>query len=87
MKTKLGIFTAILMSICMAARPSAQAVGVSIEVGDRPYYTYGPSYWDQGYEWVWTRGHWDEHHHWIHGSYSRHGEFHKEHANEHRHHM
>jgi hypothetical protein len=42
----------------MLIRPSAMAIGFSIEVGDRPYYTYGPSYWDSGYEWVWIPGSW-----------------------------
>ena len=85
MKAKLGILAAILMAICMVARPSAYAVGVDIEVGDRPYYTYGPSYWDRGYEYSWAPGRWDEHHHWVHGRYSRHGEFVREHEHDRRH--
>jgi hypothetical protein len=86
MKTKFAVLTVALLSVCMLVRPNAMAIGVSIEVGDRPYYE-GPSYWDGGYEWVWIRGHWREHHHeWIHGHYERHGEWRREHANEHHHH-
>ena len=31
----------------MLVRPSAMAIGISIDVGDRPYYE-GPVYWDDG---------------------------------------
>lgn len=85
MKTKLGILTAILMAICMLVRPSIYGQGVSIEVGDRPYYVYGPSYWDRGYEYTWAPGRWDEHHKWVHGTYTRHGEFVREHERDRRH--
>jgi len=84
MKTKLGILTAILMAICMLV-PSGRAAGISVEVGDQPYYTSGPTYWDRGYEYVWAPGRWDEHHKWVHGTYTRHGEFVKEHEHERRH--
>ena len=56
MKTKFAVLTVALLSVCMLIRPSAMAIGFSIDVGDRPYYTYGPSYWDGGYEWVWIPG-------------------------------
>ncbi len=85
MKTKLGIFISILIAVTMLIRPSAHAVGVDIEVGDRPYYTYGPTYWDRGYEYTWAPGRWDEHHKWVHGTYTRHGKFVKEHEHERRH--
>ena len=85
MKTKIGIVTAIILSMCMLVRPTIYAAGVEVEVGDRPYYTYGPSYWDRGYEYVWGPGHWGKHHHWLHGTYTRHGEFRKEHEKEYRH--
>lgn len=85
MKRKLAVLTAVLLSACMLVRPTANAIGISIEIGDRPYY-YGPSYWDDGYLWVWVPGHWTEHHHeWIHGHYVRTGEWHREHERE-RHH-
>ena len=87
MKMKFAVLTVALLSVCMLIRPSAMAIGISIDVGDRPYYTYGPSYWDGGYEWVWIPGSWGEHHHhWIHGHYERRGEWHREHAREHHHH-
>jgi hypothetical protein len=86
MKTKFAILIVALLSVCMLIRPSAMAIGISIEVGDRPYYSDGPSYWDGGYEWVFVAGHWGPHHEWIHGHYVRRGEFHREHAREHHHH-
>ena len=52
---------------------SANAIGISIELGDQPYYTYGPRYWSHGAYWCWVPGHWSHHHHhhnvWIHGHY------------------
>src|ERR1700730_1377579 len=61
MKTKLTVLTVALLSVCLLMRPSAMAIGISIELGDRPYYTEGPTYWDDGYLWVWVPGHWSEH--------------------------
>jgi hypothetical protein len=85
MKTKIGVLAAMTMAVCMLVRPSLFAAGVEVEVGDRPYYTYGPTYWDRGYEYRWGPGHWDDHHKWIHGTYTRHGAFVKEHEKERRH--
>lgn len=85
MKKKLAVFAVAILSVCMLVRPGAQAIGISIDVGDRPYYE-GPTYWDDGYEWVWVPGHWGEHHRWEHGHYERRGEWHREHAREHHHH-
>jgi hypothetical protein len=51
---------------------TAKAIGISIDIGDRPYYTYGPRYWARGTYWCWVPGHWSwRHHHqfWIHGHY------------------
>ena len=47
MKKKLAVFAVAILSVCMLVRPSAMAIGISIDVGDRPYYE-GPSYWDDG---------------------------------------
>jgi hypothetical protein len=84
MKTKLAALIVALLSICLVARPSVMAIGISIEIGDRPYYD-GPFFWDEGYYWVWIPGHWEDHH-WIHGHYVRQGVFHIEHKYEHHHH-
>jgi hypothetical protein len=51
--------------------------GISIELGDRPYYSHGPRYWEGEYEMIWIPGHWSDGHHWVHGHYRR---------GEHRHH-
>lgn len=57
---------------------TVKAAGISIEIGDRPYYSHGPRYWDNEWEMIWVPGHWSDHgHHWIHGHYRR---------GEHRHH-
>ena len=60
-------------TVCMSgfAAP-ARAIGINIELGDRPYYTNGPRYWNRGAYWCWVPGHWRWHHHhqvWIHGHY------------------
>ena len=63
---------------------SAMAIRLVVEAGDRPYYTYGPRYWDRGYEWVWVPGHWSRHRHvWIHGHYVRRGGFYRQHYRDH----
>jgi YXWGXW repeat-containing protein len=52
--------------------PAANAVGVYISAGDRPYYTHGPYYYDGPRRYVWAPGHWTwRHHHrvWVHGYY------------------
>ena len=57
---------------------AVKAAGISIELGDRPYYSHGPRYWAGEYEMIWVPGHWSAHRqHWIHGHYIR---------GEHRHH-
>jgi hypothetical protein len=75
---------AAILTTWFALKPSANALDLHIEVGDRPYYE-GPTYWDAGYEWVWIAGH-REHGHWVHGRYERRGAFHREHVHAHHHH-
>ena len=51
---------------------AVQAAGISIELGDRPYYSHGPRYYEGDWEMIWIPGHWSDHgHHWIHGHYRR----------------
>jgi hypothetical protein len=51
---------------------AVKAQGISIELGDRPFYSHGPRYWEGDYEMIWVAGHWSDHgHHWIHGHYRR----------------
>jgi hypothetical protein len=48
------------------------STAVSIEVGDRPYYTRGPGYYVGRAYYVWRPGHWSRrygHRVWIHGHY------------------
>jgi len=71
MKSKLGMLCAVLL--CMSGMaPTANAVAISIAVGDRAYYVHGPFYYVGPTRYVWVRGHWAwRHHHrvWIHGYY------------------
>src|SRR5580704_1754466 len=83
MKKKILMILSVLVAAALLLNPSAKAISLNIDIGDRPYYE-GGSYWDGGYEWVWIPGH-REHDHWIHGRYERRGEFRREHAHEHHH--
>jgi hypothetical protein len=83
MKTRsAGLITTGLLSLGMLLSPVQGEVGITIAIGDRPYYE-GPVYWNLGYEYVWVPGHWGNHHRWIHGHYAKRGNFHPEHAKEH----
>ena len=71
MKNKLAMLGAALLCISGVA-PTANAVAISIAVGDRGYYVHGPFYYVGPTRYVWVRGHWAwRHHHrvWIHGHY------------------
>ena len=49
---------------------AVQAQGISIEIGDRPYYRHGPRYWAGDYQMIWVPGH-RSGRHWVHGHYIR----------------
>ncbi len=74
MKYKLAVLLAAL--ICaggVMAPKTAEAIRFNIEIGDRPYYTHGPWYWNNGARWYWIPGHWSWRHHrhvWIPGHYA-----------------
>jgi hypothetical protein len=73
MKYKLAILLGALLCAGAVVPTSAQAIGVSIYVGDRPHYTHGPWYWNNGVQWYWNPGYWGwRHHHrvWINGYYA-----------------
>jgi hypothetical protein len=57
--------------VCMSGFVStANAIGISIDIGDQPYYTHGYRYWGRGGYWCWVPGHWNRYHTvWIHGHY------------------
>jgi hypothetical protein len=68
MKKKLILLLAVLLGVSA----TAPAITINVEVGDRPYYLHGPSYWAGGVYYVWVPGHWIRRHHhrvWIHGHY------------------
>ena len=67
-KTKLLLFAIVATSILVPA--AVQAQGISISIGDRPYYHHGPRYWAGDYEMIWVPGH-RSRRGWIHGHYVR----------------
>ena len=87
MKKKFALLLSVFMAVIFMMKPTANAISLNIDIGDRGFYEGVPSYWDGGYQWFWVPGH-REHGHWVHGTYERRGEFHREHEREHheRHH-
>ena len=67
-KTKLLLIAMVATSILVPA--AVQAQGISIEIGDRPYYNHGARYWAGDYEMIWVPGH-RYHSGWVHGHYVR----------------
>jgi hypothetical protein len=67
---KIKLLLVALVATCVILPAAVQAQGISIQLGDRPYYHHGPRYWQGEYEMVWVPGHM-EHHHWVHGRYVR----------------
>ena len=65
------VLAAVLAASAIVLAPNATAQRLTIEIGDRPYYTRGPSYWDGGFEYYWVRGHWNNRHRWVRGHYVR----------------
>ena len=73
MKYKLAVLLAALLCAGAVVPTTSQAIGVSVYVGDRPYYSHGPWYWNNGVRWYWSPGYWAwRHHHrvWIPGHYA-----------------
>jgi hypothetical protein len=69
-KTKLLLIALVATSLLVPAAVRAQ--GISIEIGDRPYYSHGARYWAGDYEMIWVPGHRSESgRRWIHGHYIR----------------
>ena len=61
---------ALILAVVLGMSTLANAISISIDVGDQPYYTHGARYWNGGAYWCWVPGHWGHHHHvWIHGHY------------------
>ncbi len=59
-----------------AYAPAVAPASISVEIGDRPYYTRGPGYYVGPVYYVWRPGHWihrQGHRVWIHGHYVRRG--------------
>jgi len=82
-KNKLLLVAIVMASILTPAVMRAE--GISIQIGDRPFYNHGARYWDGDYEMIWVPGHMSRFgHHWVHGMYVR-GE-HRQHEWNGRHH-
>ncbi len=64
------LIAALVAASALVAVEKSQAQ-ISIELGDRGYYTHGDSYSYNGGVMVWSPGHWGSHHRWIHGHYVR----------------
>jgi hypothetical protein len=67
-KTKLLLLAIVATGILVPAAVRAQ--GISIEIGDRPFYHHGPRYWAGDYEMIWVPGH-RSRDGWVHGHYVR----------------
>jgi hypothetical protein len=69
---KLTLLIASLLCLSGIFTPTASAIGISIAVGDQPYYVHGPGYYVGPVYYVWVPGHWawrNHHKVWIHGHY------------------
>ena len=73
MKTLAG-FVVTLLLLAFAFAPRMLGIPVTIEIGDRPYYTRGGGYYVGRSYYAWRPGYWGwRHHHryWRHGYYHR----------------
>lgn len=69
---KLILCLAIVLCASGLVSPTANALSISIALGDQPYYVHGPGYWAGRVYYVWVPGHWRWHRGhrvWIHGHY------------------
>ena len=61
---------ALVFAAVLSLSNIANALSFTINVGDQPYYLYGPGYWSNGTHYCWVHGHWNRFHTvWIHGHY------------------
>ena len=73
MKRTILVLFAVLLGLS-GLTSTANAIAVSVAIGDRPYYVHGPVYYAGPVRYVWVPGHyrWHRHHRvWIHGFYAR----------------
>jgi len=62
----------LVLAVVLGISTFANAISISIAIGDQPYYVHGPGYWYHGGYYVWVPGHWawrHGHQVWIHGQY------------------
>lgn len=73
MKHTISVIVAVLL-VMSGFVSTANAVSVSVAIGDRPYYAHGPYYYVGPVRYVWIPGRhaWRHHHRvWVHGFYAR----------------
>ncbi len=64
------LLAAILAGSALVPVANSHAQGISIAIGDRPYYNRGPAYWDNDVHYVWVSGHRGRHGRgWVRGHY------------------
>ena len=74
MKRAISMLFAVLLGMGAFVSTANAAVGISVAIGDRPYYVHGPYYYVGPVRYVWVPGHfaWRYHHRvWVHGHYIR----------------
>ena len=73
MKYKIAALLVVIFCMGALAPTPAEGASIVVQIGDRPYYRYGSSYWHHGARWYWVSGHWAWRHgnrYWIHGHYA-----------------
>jgi hypothetical protein len=66
---KLILLIVTLLTLGGTFAPAANALSLTISVGDQPYYVHGPGYWAGNVYYVWVPGHYNRNGHWVHGHY------------------
>ncbi len=66
---KLLLVFVVVAASLLAPAATTQAQRIHIEIGDRPYYTRGPYYWENDVRYVWVPGHYGPRGRWIRGHY------------------
>ena len=67
------LFGALLAVSALVPAATSEAQRIHISIGDRPYYTRGPYYWENDVRYVWVPGYRHRHGHWIRGHYAARG--------------
>ena len=66
---KLIVAMTVLLTLSTIFAPAAEALNLTISVGDQGYYTHGPGYYAGNVYYVWVPGHYNKNGVWVHGHY------------------